>query len=56
MKILRALGYIFLLPGNIALNAFNITITQDGGIFRSMINMIFWGIVAMFVMLPFVAK
>lgn len=54
MTILRLLATIFLFPGNAVLSSLNITIDSDGGIFRSMINMIFWGIIAMFCTLPFV--
>lgn len=50
MWFLEKLLYVFLLPGNIAISAVGITLEEDGGIFRSMINMLFWGAVSM----PFV--
>lgn len=53
MTLLRMLGTIFLFPGNLALSWLNIKMDSDAGIFRSMINMIFWGIVAMLTILPF---
>ena len=43
MAILRLLANIFLLPGTLVLRALNISVEDDGGIFRSLINMIFWG-------------
>ena len=43
MTILRLLTTLFLLPGTLFLNALNIRVEDDGGIFRSLINMIFWG-------------
>ncbi|MEQ3746346.1 MAG: hypothetical protein ABNH53_08970 [Henriciella sp.] len=43
MPILKALAKLFLLPGTIAIHVVGITIEEDGGIFRSMVNMLFWG-------------
>jgi hypothetical protein len=43
MKILKFLLYVFLLPGDTAIRMVGITIEEDGGIFRSLINMLFWG-------------
>jgi hypothetical protein len=54
MAALRLLAGIFLFPGTAVLSSLNIAVDDDGGIFRSMINMIFWGIIAMFCTLPFV--
>ena len=34
---------VFLFPGNLALKAVGISVEEDGGIFRSMVNMLFWG-------------
>jgi len=48
--LLEKLLYVFLLPGSLAIKAVGITLEEDGGIFRSMINMLFWGTVSM----PFV--
>lgn len=55
MKFLRGLTKLFLLPGTLVLNAANISVEGDGGIFRSFINMIFWGIFAFIFALPFMA-
>ena len=52
MKLLRLLMKIFLLPGTLALSSFDIEVESDGGIFRSLINMIFWGFLAILIMLP----
>lgn len=45
MAILRTFGFLFLLPGSLVLGALDISIESDGGVFRSLINMIFWGVV-----------
>jgi len=45
MTLLNGLARIFLFPGTFALSNINISNEEDGGIFRSMINMIFWGII-----------
>ena len=52
MPILRGLATLFLLPGTIVLNAIDVTVEEDGGVLRSFVNMIFWGILAVVVMLP----
>lgn len=54
MTALRLLATIFLFPGTAVLSSLNIATDSDGGVFRSMINMIFWGIIAMIFTLPFV--
>lgn len=46
MPFLNVLVKLFLLPGTLAINAIGITVEEDGGIFRSLINMLFWGAVA----------
>jgi len=51
MRILETAANIFLMPGTIVLNALGITIDEDGGIFRSMVNMLFWGTVLMPILL-----
>ncbi|MGJ8562407.1 MAG: hypothetical protein ACSHXY_02535 [Alphaproteobacteria bacterium] len=56
MAFLKFLGAAFLFPGTLVLGAFNITEEPDGGVFRSLINMIFWGVVCVFVTLPIVIK
>ena len=53
MKFLSLLIKIFLLPGTLVLSAFNISVDNDGGVFRSMINMIFWGFIGVIFALPF---
>lgn len=53
MKFLRALTTLFLLPGTLILGAFGVSVENDGGIFRSLINMIFWGFIGVMIMLPF---
>jgi hypothetical protein len=37
----------FLFPGNLALEKCGISIEEDGGLFRSFINMCVWGAVAL---------
>jgi len=56
MAILHFLAKIFLLPGTLVLSSLNITVEDDGGIFRSLINMIFWGVIAVIVSLPFIVR
>jgi len=53
MKLLNIFTAIFLLPGTLVLKMLNIPVESDGGVFRSLINMIFWGVVAVMVSLPF---
>lgn len=53
MSVLRALTSLFLLPGTLILSALNISVENDGGIFRSLINMIFWGFVGVPIALLF---
>ncbi len=52
MAILRMISSLFLLPGTLVLSALNISIESDEGIFRSMINMTFWGFIAVMCALP----
>ncbi len=44
MFLLEGLLKLFLLPGTIVIKKLGISIEEDGGIMRSLINMIFWGI------------
>lgn len=53
MKVLNFLASAFLLPGNLVLAAIHVTASEDSGILRSMVNMIFWGFIAFIVALPF---
>lgn len=52
MAFLRFLAAMFLLPGTIALKMVGLSVDDDGGIFRSLINMIFWGIISAMIILP----
>jgi hypothetical protein len=56
MFILKALLTLFLLPGTLALNAVNITIDEDSGMFRSLINMVFWGFIGAGIILAVMHK
>jgi len=53
MALLRGLTKLFLLPGTLVLGIMNISVESDGGVFRSLINMIFWGFVGVLCALPF---
>jgi len=53
MPLLRGLLTLFLLPGTLVINRIGINIEEDGGILRSLINMIFWGVLIFLIMLPF---
>ena len=53
MPLLRALLTLFLLPGTLVINRIGITVENDGGILRSFINMIFWGVIGVFTVLVF---
>ncbi len=44
MFILEGILKVFLFPGSLVIKKLGITIEEDGGIMRSLINMIFWGI------------
>ena len=54
MKFLRALLTLFLLPGDLVIRRIGITVEEDGGIIRSTINMIFWGLLFFLISLPFI--
>lgn len=54
MFILKTIGAIFLFPGNLALSMAGVSLEQDGGVFRSLINMIVWGMVGAAIVLPMV--
>lgn len=56
MIFLKFLATLFLLPGTLAIRALDISVENDGGIFRSLLNMIFWGIIGVMVMLPFIVN
>jgi len=45
MIFLKALSAIFLFPGTILINLLGVSVEQDGGVLRSFVNMVFWGIV-----------
>jgi len=52
MRFLKGLGTLFLLPGTLLLKSLNISPEQDGGVFRSLINMIFWGFIGVMFAMP----
>ena len=54
MAVLKFLMTVFLWPGTWVLEQTGVTIEQDGGVFRSMINMLVWGFVTVMVSLIFV--
>lgn len=56
MLFFKILAQAFLFPGTLVLNAMDITEEEDGGVFRSLVNMIFWGVVCVLVTLPIVIK
>jgi FtsH-binding integral membrane protein len=41
----------FLLPGTMFLSRIGVSIEEDGGVMRSFINMCFWGIILMWIVL-----
>ena len=54
MALLRGILALFLLPGNLVINAIGISIEEDGGIIRSFVNMLFWGVLLFLISLPFI--
>ena len=54
MFLLRGLSNLFLLPGTLVINAFGVSVEQDGGVLRSFVNMIFWGVLTVALSLPFI--
>lgn len=44
---------VFLFPGNLALRKCGISIEEDGGLFRSFVNMCFWGAISLGLALRF---
>ncbi|WP_017932281.1 hypothetical protein [Robiginitomaculum antarcticum] len=56
MVFLNFLATMFLLPGTIVLKMVGVSVDDDGGIFRSLINMIFWGILSAMIVLPILLK
>ncbi|MEF2553322.1 hypothetical protein VQ042_18480 [Aurantimonas sp. A2-1-M11] len=55
MAALKILLYLFLFPGNLALQKCGISIEEDGGLFRSFINMCVWGTISLGIALQFFA-
>jgi hypothetical protein len=47
MKLLKFVTDVFLWPGEMVRRMLGITMDEDNGILRSLINMIFWGIVTL---------
>lgn len=54
MAFARFLAALFLLPGTLVIQSLGVTVENDGGIFRSLINMLFWGFIGVLVLLPFI--
>ena len=54
MAFFKFLMAIFLFPGNLVLAGIHVTVAEDSGMLRSMINMLFWGFIAIMISLPFV--
>ena len=54
MVMLNWLMKVFLWPGTWVLGRIGTTIEQDGGVFRSMINMLVWGLLTVLISLFFV--
>lgn len=51
MTFLKRMGDLFLLPGTLVLQSMGVSVEDDGGLFRSFINMCFWGVVVVAVAL-----
>lgn len=47
MRFLQMLLDVFLFPGNLMLRKCGISVEEDGGLFRSFINMCVWGAVSL---------
>lgn len=56
MAFFKLLAAIFLFPGNFVLNRLNVSIEQDEGMFRSMINMLFWGLIVVIFAMPWMFR
>lgn len=52
MGFLKAVLAVFLFPGNLVIRSIGITPEQDGGIVRSTVNMIVWGLVMFAILVP----
>ena len=50
MKLLHMAGTLFLMPGTLVMGLLGLKVENDGGIFRSLINMLFWGALGVIVM------
>ncbi len=53
---IKFLAAAFLFPGTVLINALGVTPEQDGGIMRSMFNMIFWSVIVVYFALIFTLK
>lgn len=53
MALLRGLTTLFLLPGTLVLGVLNIPVESDAGVLRSLVNMLFWGVVVVLCAMPF---
>ena len=51
--LLKATGHFNLLPGSFVLQRIGVTVEEDGGLFRSFINMCVWGAISLGISLYF---
>ena len=54
MKVLDFIALAFLFPGDVVRKYAGISIEEDGGILRSFVNMVFWGVIFSVVAFQFV--
>jgi len=53
MIVVRLFARLFLLPGDIVRRKIGMTVTEDGGLLRSIVNMIVWGTVILLIWVAF---
>ncbi|MEZ5870638.1 MAG: hypothetical protein R3D32_02105 [Nitratireductor sp.] len=53
MAFLKTFTTVFFLPGTLLLKQMGIPVEEDGGIFRSFVNSVFWGAVFLGIGLKF---
>lgn len=56
MWFFRFLSGMFFFPGNFVLQCLNVSIEQDEGMFRSMINMLYWGLMVVIFAMPWMFR
>ncbi len=54
MNIFKWITTVVFFPGNVAIKLLDLNTESDGGIFRTMINTCFWGVVALIYVANFV--